>query len=127
MKLLIILLLISVSGIGQTKKDSTKSKYTPSNIFVLSPTPYAAMIKDGSDTLEIYLPLQIHFIKISKAIYRIVEHEATLEFVQPEPAFRFPGGILYNQWGWPNMQPALTDTAVKWKPYNGGIIYLNGL
>lgn len=54
-----------------------------------------------SDTLEISIPLQIHYIKIGKSIYRIVEHEPTIEVVEPK-IFQ---GILQQYWG-PDITPA---------------------
>ena len=41
----------------------------------------AASIKSGSDTIEIFEPLQIHYIKIGKEVYRIVQHDPTIEKV----------------------------------------------
>jgi hypothetical protein len=45
--------------------------------------------KMESDTIEINLPLKIHFIKIGTQVYQIIEHDPTIEFVKPFPGIQF--------------------------------------
>lgn len=44
----------------------------------------AAIIKNGSDTIEVMVPLRVHFIKIGNTVYQIVSHDPTIEEVKPK-------------------------------------------
>jgi hypothetical protein len=78
------------------------------------PHPVAARLENNSDTLEIMLPLQVHFIRIGKAVYRIVEHEPTIEKVEAVSA-RMP-----NIWG----SPLKYDSVITWRSPTSTLLYL---
>lgn len=105
-----VLLLITVSkGMAQTnvkKNDAYAIQFNTTGKF----TPIGAMIKNGSDTLEIFEPLQFHFIKIGKEVYQIVPHNTTIEKVEKSVMAGWGTGILidtgFHHW---NGNPFMMD------------------
>lgn len=80
------LLFLSLNSRAQSKKDTAdKWKFAISSTGEYKP---AAMIKNHSDTLEVYEPLQFHFIKIGNDVYELIPHNTTIEKVPPLPLFR---------------------------------------
>ncbi len=65
-----------------------------------------------SDTIEILLPLKIHFIKIGNEVYQIVEHPATIEKVEKSNIYWQPGMRIIPNWYGPD-----TLNAEEWRSF----------
>lgn len=109
MKTLFTLLFLTacIQGMGQT---SPKEYYAKANsIFNYHIDQLVCSI--NSDTLELVVPGQIHFIKIGTEVYQIVPHPVTIEEVKKVTKLTL-GGMYWN--GLPTLM--LNDEQINTQP-----------
>lgn len=72
-----------------------------------------AEISCNCDTLTISVPTTLKFIKIGDDVYQIVQHNATIEKVQPAKTFRlWDNGVF----GFPNSTNTIFPSETKTEP-----------
>jgi hypothetical protein len=84
MKYLLISILFLITGSkGVAQIDTTHFTIKKSSTISKADSRMILYWQTGSDTIEIIEPLQIHYIKIGKDVYQLVEHNTTIEKASP--------------------------------------------